>query len=180
MRKKFINLIIQIVTALLLSGCGNNQKHSCLILPNGDLLKCATISEFDSLYGLTYQQYQGFIGVIEDEYLKEFTVLIEDQASKVGRDVASDEYIVKLKKENVVGLRFNKIPDSIMCYIEVLKYVSACYPKLNINESKSNLEAGIDKEMNYINENNEVVVKVQYSKLGISGSFLILRSMPCK
>jgi hypothetical protein len=151
-----------------------------MLLPNGELLKCNTVIELDSLYNLTYQHYQGFTGVMEDETLNEFTVLIKDQANKVGRDVASDDYIETLKKERVLGLKFNKVPDSIMSYDDVLKYVSEHYPKLSKIEVKSNLEAGIDKEINYTNKSKEVIVTVQYSKLGISGSFVVVKSTPCK
>jgi hypothetical protein len=181
MHKKNINKIINtVIIVLLLFGCSSNQRDLCIKLPNGDLLKCTTIKELDSLISLSYQHYQGFTGEIEDDILKKFTVLIENQASKVGRDVAGDEYIKKLKQEEIIGLKFNKIPDSIMSYTEVLEYVSKHYPQLNREKVQSNLEVGIDKEVNYINENKEIVVKVQYSKLGISGSFLVLNSVSCK
>ncbi len=177
MRKKHIDLLVYIV--ILMSGCNSETLDSCLELPNGEMLKCSTISDLDSIYSLKYEHYQGFTGEVDGEVLNDFTVLIEDQASKIGRDVASNEYIESLKRTPVTGLRFHKIPDSIMSYDEVLDYVSKCYPDLNREIRKGNLKTGIDEEVGFVDLDNNSIVIAQYSKLGISGSFVILKSINC-
>ena len=182
MHKKNINKIFQyVVLVLFISGCSTPQEKCCLMLPNGNFLEGSTVNDLNSFYDLTYEHYQGFTGVMKTEnpMLSKFTIQFENQSQKVGNDVASDDYIEVLKSENYIGLRFDKIPDSEMSYQTILSYIVKHYPNLKKEKTQEELEIGIDKEVVFLNQKNEIIVKVQYSKLGISGTFVSLDCSSC-
>jgi hypothetical protein len=164
-----------------MSGCSSNSKTvpSCVTLPNGQILRSTSVHQSDSIIKLTYEHYRGFTGVTSDSVLTKFTVMFEDHAEKVGRDIAGDEHIRSLRKERIVGLRFEKIPESVMRYEQVVEYVSKQYPTLERKKNQNTSDTLIDEEIEFVNDKGELVAKVQHSKLGVSGTFVVLLSNEC-
>lgn len=174
------SIFICIAVLFMLSFSSSSKTiPSCVILPDGQRITSTSIHQFDSISELIYVHYQGFTGVTSDSVLTKFTVLMEDQAEKVGRDIASDEHITSLRDERVVGLRFEKIPESVMKYEDVVKYVSKRYPTLERKKNQAALEPFIDEEIEFVNKKSQVVAKVQYAMFGISGTFVVLISHDC-
>lgn len=175
-----INIFISFLLILgLMSGCDTNQTEEdcCLVMPDGNIEKTASINDFGSKYNLSYEDYQGFVGNLDGEVLQKFTILIEKQSQKVGRDVASEKHIEQLKEEKVVGIRFDKIPNTKMSFDEVIKYITSLYPHLSTKSTQNN-EIGIDAEVSFVGENG-TIVKVQNSNFGVPGTFVILNCKKC-
>lgn len=143
-------------------------------MPNGNKLNDLTINDLDLTYGLTYKNYEGFTGLMKDSILTDFTILIKDNFQKIGRDVVNEEYIKKIKHEKIIGLRYNKIPETKMNYQNVLDYILRRYSNLRRTTTQSKLDIGINKEIVFLNAENETVVRVQYSKFGITGTIVTL------
>lgn len=146
-------------------------------MPNGNVIRCESIAELDMMYSLRFEQYQGFTGELNDTILSKFTVVTDDYPIK---EVKSNSAIQSLKTESIKALRFEKIPEAKIQFNDLLSYIGKIYPTLKASNPLPGVEVGIDYEMTFVDENNRTIIKLQYSKLGISGSFVILNSFDCE
>ena len=105
--------------------------------------------------------------------------MMYNHVAKVGGDVATEEYIKKLKEQSFRALRFDKIPIAVLSYDALVLYVSNAYSDLKITKGVSSSEPGIDEETQFLNKDNEVIVKVLFAEGGISGSFVEINCARC-
>lgn len=165
---------------ILFVSCETTRGPLYITFPDGDVLECSSVNELEKSLncGLLYEQYQGFTGKIKsDSILSRFTILFANHSRLVGFDIVSDSYIKGIKNKPIESVMFDKIPESVMSFKDVLNYVSKKYPLLMAEETKNTLKVGVDKELKFKNEDGETILRVQYSALGIKGSIVTLMAV---
>ncbi len=167
--------LFSLCTAVLIfiAGCNNGQKYHSFMMPNQEILNFASLNDLSKSFNMKFHQYQGFKVKYNDTVLKEYTFVFNKHWEKVGIDILSDGKIEKLKSEQVIEIKFDKIPTSRMTEVRLLKYLKNKYPNTKVIENNENLEESVDKEFILVSsETGEFVCKIDYMKCGIPGYFV--------
>lgn len=177
MLKSQVTRVFLVLISYLFVGC-TEETQTCIVLPEGETVNTSSVKDFEMHYSLTFMAYQGFVGNIEGKLLNGFTLILEDHAAKIGRDVLSSNEVESLKSDKILSIKSDKIPVTREPYQMVVDYIAKSYPNLH-KKIAVDKEAGVDDETNFLNNKGEVIVVVQYVELGIPGTFIILNNHTC-
>lgn len=144
------------------------------IMPGGQRMEVATVADVERAYALSFAQYEGFVAKFPDPVLARFTLIIEDHAAKVGRDVLDPSAIAVLKRAPVMELQFGKIPDTAMPFEQLVGHVHAQYPGTQAQEVSAH-ESHVTREIALVDpQRGTPVCRIQHVPMGIPGSFVIV------
>lgn len=167
-----------IIMLIFFISCNSKKVGSCILLPNGKIINNDKVENLEKISPLFYMDYKGFVGSYPDSVLTKFTVLVDNYTNEVGRSVASQEHISSLKQKSFEGIKFEKIPDSVMKFDSVVSYLLRHYPNYSIKGNSVSIKRA-DKESVFLNAKGDTLVVIQYFSLGIPGTFVTIKSSLC-
>jgi len=159
-----------------LYSCKSNLQTKTVLLPNQRTIQLTTIQAFNRDIPLDYHQYEGFKGELKGAYLNSFVLVFENPKVElmVEQSILTQAEIDQLYQEEIKAILFDKIPDEVISFPQLLDYLKATY-KNTVAKNIQERADFIDQEVQLIDRNNgRVVCTIQYVKLGISGSFVRL------
>lgn len=170
--------ICAVIILLIVSSCNLLHYECCFLLLDGTELQANSVAEFITKREkvILFKDYQGFVGYTTDSILSEYTIIINNHIDNVSVKIPTSDYLEALKQEKIVSLKFNKIPETLKNYREVVNYLIAVYKDQGVDLHPE--ENGQEKTL-LLNKKGQQVAEIVYSTSGVDGSFVTLMCNRC-
>ncbi len=158
------------------AGCKHHQAAQQITFPKGETVNVGDVEAFRAKMPVTFYQYEGFKGDYDDPHLRRFTLVLASKSaqSRIESAVLSDREIDQLAHERVGAIRFDAVPEAEMSFEALGKYLQAKYPGSRV-ESRAPSDRFVDAEaVVHDGKTGKTYCVIQYAKLGVPGSFVLL------